>query len=160
MSLLLPVWKMSLAPHSVSIKFCFIQSEAQSNWNTCLEALETVILTQHEQHPPSRSLPDNGLWRQFFTAHKRRFSMELALKPTVPWLWVVINKRNALTASKLYMSSLSYFTLPSSKLHDKDIHLIVMNNSLIIFQRVKKSHMWEIYLQRKQVYLGILRTEA
>ena len=74
-------------------------------------------------------------------SHKRRFSMELALKPTVPWLWVVINKRNALTASKLYMSSLSYFTLPSSKLHDKDIHLIVMNNSLIIFQRVKKSHM-------------------
>lgn len=82
-------------------------------------------------------------------SHKRRFSMELALIPTVPWLWVVINKRNALTASKLYMSSLSYFTLPSSKLHVKDIHLIVMNNSLIIFQRVEKNHICE-----KSIYRG------
>ena len=82
-------------------------------------------------------------------SHKRRFSMELALISTVPWLWVVINKRNALTASKLYMSSLSYFTLPSSKLHVKDIHLIVMNNSLIIFQRVEKNHICE-----KSIYRG------
>lgn len=82
-------------------------------------------------------------------SHKRRFSMELALIPTVPWLWVVINKRNALTASKLYMSSLSYFTLPFSKLHVKDIHLIVMNNSLIIFQRVEKNHICE-----KSIYRG------
>ena len=82
-------------------------------------------------------------------SHKRCFSMELALIPTVPWLWVVINKRNALTASKLYMSSLSYFTLPSSKLHVKDIHSIVMNNSLIIFQRVEKNHIYE-----KSIYRG------
>lgn len=41
--------------------------------------------------------------------------MELALKPAVPLLWVVINKRNALTASKLYVPSLSYFALAFSK---------------------------------------------
>lgn len=47
--------------------------------------------------------------------HKRRFSMELALKPTVRLLLVVINKTIALAASKLCVSLLSHFALAWSE---------------------------------------------
>lgn len=47
--------------------------------------------------------------------HKRHLSTELALKPTVHLLLVVINKRIASAASKLYVSSLIYIELTLSK---------------------------------------------
>ena len=75
--------------------------------------------------------------------HKGCFSMELPLKPTVRLLLVVINKRIALAASKLCVIIIVHCI----QLLVKDLHFVVINNSLKSFRGAKQP-MWKTYLQR------------
>lgn len=93
--------------------------------------------------------------------HKRCFSTELGLKPMVHLLLVVINKRIALATSKRYVSLIHTLHWPGARLwlHVEDLHFVI-NNSVIIFRRVKKiTHVKQLSVE-ELIYWGILRTET
>lgn len=83
--------------------------------------------------------------------HKRCFSMEPALKPTLPLPLLGLNKRIALNGVWIicHCYHISHWPPASLQLHVKDWHFVVMNNSVIIFERAKKkSRMWKSCIQR------------